>query len=276
MASDRGYLVGRSTMVDRGDANLHVVLWPGTGATVVLLHGLAGHVREWLPVVDALNCRRHVIAPDQRGHGHSTRTPTDVTRTAFVDDTAAVIRHVSGMTPITLVGQSLGGHTAMLVAARYPHLVERLVMIEASAGGPNRTAPGDVARWLASWPVPFDSETAAISFFGGGVVGRAWADGLQHASDGWRPRFDPATIVRALDEIAERSWWSEWPNVSCPTVVVHGSQGWLSDEDVRRMAQTGPCASVVEIPDAGHDVHLDQPEHVARLIVDQATPAPSD
>lgn len=252
-----------------GDVVLRGIQWPGAEPTIVLVHGLAGHAGEWVPVVVRLDERLGVVAFDQRGHGRSTRTPHGMTRSAHADDVAAVVRSVAAA-PVTLVGHSLGGHTAMLTAVRHPDLVGRLVMIEASPGGPNPTAVDNAARWLASWPVPFPTRNAAVEFFGGGTAGRAWTDGLTVTTDGVRPRFETATILRALEEIAGRSWWDEWEAVLCPTVVMRGASGWLSDDDVDRMARAGSSTRVVVVADAGHDVHLDQPARVSEHIVDCA------
>src|SRR5699024_4134871 len=95
---------------------------------VVLLHGLAGSGREFVATAEALPEFR-VILVDLRGHGESTRRPRDLGRAAYVADVVGVIESVVGG-PVALVGQSMGGHTAMLVAAVRPDLVGRLVLLE--------------------------------------------------------------------------------------------------------------------------------------------------
>ncbi|MEV5105710.1 alpha/beta fold hydrolase [Streptomyces massasporeus] len=62
---------------------------------------------------------------DARGHGAATRTPATTTREAHVQDAVALIEELD-LAPVTLLGQSLGGHTAMLPAASRPHLVSSL------------------------------------------------------------------------------------------------------------------------------------------------------
>lgn len=160
MHEDRGR-PARLIEIARGDVVLRGIEWSGAEPAIVLLHGLAGYAGEWLPVVDRLDRQHRVVAFDQRGHGRSTRAPHDMSRFAHADDVASVIWSVAAA-PVTLVGHSLGGHTAMLTAARYPDLVDRLVMIEASPGGPNPTAAAVAARWLTTWPVPFPTCDAAV------------------------------------------------------------------------------------------------------------------
>lgn len=120
--------MGTQRMVTRPDAELFVREVGGRHTpAVVLLHGLGGWSREWDATVEALEGTHHIVAFDQRGHGESTRRPADLGRRAHVDDVLAVMDALD-VERATLVGQSAGGHTAMLVAARAPDRVDRLVM----------------------------------------------------------------------------------------------------------------------------------------------------
>lgn len=166
------------------------------------------------------------------------------------------------------MGQSLGGHTAMLTAAARPDLVRALVMIEAGPGDPDAGLPHDIGNRLASWPVPFPSPDTAIGFFGGGPVGFAWAAGLEQRDDGWWPRFEPELMVRSVLELSRRSFWPEWRRVACPTLVVLAESGIFSADDARRMVRARPETVLVTVPGAGHDVHLEQPEPVRAAITD--------
>src|SRR5689334_12600919 len=115
----------RRVTVQRDDVTISALVG-GSGPPVVLLHGLAGSAGELVPTATGLLDRHTVVVPDQRGHGHSTRRPADVSRRAYVEDVAAVCSAlVDG--PAVLVGQSMGAHTAMLVAAWHPSLVRCLV-----------------------------------------------------------------------------------------------------------------------------------------------------
>lgn len=230
----------------------------------VFLHGLAGYAGEWAEVASALQPDLRIIAFDQRGHGYSSRRPNDLSRSACVADAVAVIeRYASSRRPVFLVGQSLGGHTAMLVAARHPELVARLVMVEASPQGPTAIGVERARRWFLQWPRPLRSLESAVDFFG--PAAPAWLAGLERRSDGWWPRFDQ-DIMLAVMEAPAGAWWREWDAVGCPTLLVRGQSGWMSAQDVTRMQRSGPGASVATVSGAGHDVHLDAPADLARLI----------
>jgi pimeloyl-ACP methyl ester carboxylesterase len=198
--------------------------------SIVLLHGLAGHAGEWDVLARMLSSRYRVVAVDQRGHGASERLPKDVSRAAYVTDVIAVVDQLALQRPV-LVGQSLGGHTAMLAAAAHPDVVRALALVEASPGGPNRNGPLDIGRWLDSWPTPFPSREAAVAFHGGGgggPVGEGWAAGLEERDGGLWPRFNRDVMVNSLAENAQRSFRREWAQVVCPTLVVLAESSFTS------------------------------------------------
>jgi pimeloyl-ACP methyl ester carboxylesterase len=233
--------------------------WGGTGRPVVLLHGLAGHVGEWDTLARRLSPAFRAIAVDQRGHGASDRHPRDVSRGAYVADVLAVLDRLALHRPV-LVGQSLGGHTAVLTAAAHPDRLSGLVLIEAGPGGPNPDTPGEIGAWLDSWPVPFASRQAAAQFLGGGPVGEGWAAGLEERDGGWWPRFDREVMVRSLAENAQRSFWTEWGQVTCPTLVVLAQHGIITAREADDMFRLRPATRAVGVPRTGHDLHLEQPD----------------
>ncbi len=251
-----------------GGVRLSVADFGGPGRAVVLLHGLAGHGEEWLDTAGPLAATHRVIAPDARGHGFSEGNPPDVSAAAHVADAAAAIDELH-LGPAVLVGQSLGGLTAMALAAEHPEVVAALVMVEAGPEAANDGDLGAAAAWLASWPVPFSDRTAAERFFGGSQLrARRWADGLQTSPDGLRPQFDPEVLIETNRAIAGRSYWREWGLLGCPTLVVTAQHGDVPATELERMAATNPQADFVSIDEAGHDLHLDAPDALMRVLSD--------
>ncbi|MFE9802895.1 alpha/beta fold hydrolase [Streptomyces goshikiensis] len=239
--------------------------WGGSGPPIVLLHGLAGHAGEWDTLARSLSRRYRVVAVDQRGHGASERRPGDVSRAAYVADAVAVIGQLDLRRPV-LVGQSLGGHTAMLAAAAHPDLLRALVLIEAGPGGSSPDVQAEIGAALGAWPTPFPSRRVAVEFFGGGAVGEGWAAGLEERADGLWPSFDRDVMVEALKENAQRSFWDQWTAITCPTLVILGQSGIISACEAEAMLQRRPGAVAVSVPEAGHDVHLEHPEILQQVL----------
>src|SRR5260370_11036591 len=160
----------------RGHGGLARSECAGTGYPVLRRQGLAGYAGEWSETAASLRRERRVLAPDQRGHGDSERTPDDLSRDAYVLDAAMWIEALVGG-PANVIGQSQGGHTAFLLAARRPDLVASLVVAEASPES-DPAAASKVSALLRKWQNPFPSEIAAIEFFGGATSAQTWARGL--------------------------------------------------------------------------------------------------
>lgn len=126
----------------RGGFELTVTEGPAGARPLVALHALALSGRLWDPMAAALSASRPVWAPDARGHGGSDWDGAAFSIAELADDVAAIITaRADG--PVDVVGLSMGGSTAILLAQRHPDLVARLVLADTTANyGPDR-----VARW---------------------------------------------------------------------------------------------------------------------------------
>jgi pimeloyl-ACP methyl ester carboxylesterase len=226
--------------------------------SVVFLHGLAGSAREWGPVAEALAPDFRAIVVDLRGHGHSSRRPADTTRRAFVDDVAAVISEVSPSAPVHVVGQSMGGHTGMLLAAWHPHIVDRLVLLEATVAGFDPDAAKRLGDYFRSWNVPFESRASAALAMGGSSFAQAVAADLEERSDGFWPRFDPDVMQAAMESVSEPRWL-DWAAISGRVLAVFAENGYFTPDDRRAFIAARAGTEERELAGVGHDAHLEAP-----------------
>ena len=100
----------------------------GSGPPLILLHGLFGSGRNWNAIARQLGERFRVLTPDLRNHGNS---PWDETMDypALAADVRTLIERES-LAPCAVLGHSMGGKTAMLLALESPDLVERLMVVD--------------------------------------------------------------------------------------------------------------------------------------------------
>lgn len=121
---DRGELFFRDT-----GAAQHT---PGDAPTILLLHGwMFPSDLNWFPSYEPLSALGRVIALDHRGHGHGIRPSKPFRLADAADDAAALVRHL-GTGPAVVVGYSMGGPIAQILAARHPELVRGVVLCATS------------------------------------------------------------------------------------------------------------------------------------------------
>lgn len=101
-------------------------------ATIVMLHGYTGSKENWYRLAARLRGRYRMVIPDLPGWGESEhRADADYGYAAQAASVAAFIRAISDQ-PVVLLGHSMGGGVAVVVAARYPQLIARVGLLNAS------------------------------------------------------------------------------------------------------------------------------------------------
>lgn len=271
----------------------HVRRWPGDASAgsarrMVLLHGWMDVSASFQFLVDAMNPGWDVYAPDWRGYGLTDWVKADAYWFHdYVADLDQVLEKIQPDVPVNLVGHSLGGNVASVYAGTRPERIAKFVNLEGfgmSRNNPEQ-APARLQRWLNELRDPpalrpyqsfaaladrlqknnprLDRERAEF-------LARHW--GRQAAGGGVELRSDPAhKIVNAtLSRIEEMLAF--WRQVTAPVLWVDASESKTlkqigidsADYATRRTAfKTLRYATVQQ---AGHMLHHDQPEAVARLI----------
>ncbi|MFI6168702.1 alpha/beta fold hydrolase [Nocardia sp. NPDC051052] len=141
---------------------------PATGPAVLALHGVTGHGKRWEDLAANHLPDVRIIAPDLRGHGRSSALPP-WTFEAVVEDLVELLE-AETVEPVTVVGHSFGGASALYLAQRRPDLVRQLVLLDpAIALAPDLV--GDVAESLLAEP---DYESVARARED--KLASAWAD----------------------------------------------------------------------------------------------------
>jgi len=168
---------------------------------------------------------------------------------------AALISHVSPGRPVALAGQSMGGQTAILVAAARPELIGQLVLLEANAaGGADAVRIGNYFR---SWPLPFASAGSALEFLGDDALSRSWAAHLEPApGGGLAPPFDADVMEAIMTGVAEPCW-RQWQSVTAPVTAVFAVKSMFSPGEQAEFVAARPGTRHVVLGSGSHDAHLD-------------------
>ena len=266
-------LVRRTAVPLPDGRSLSALVWGDGPPEVVLLHGGAQNAHTWDTVALALN--HPLVAVDLPGHGHSDwRQDHDYSPTSNADDVAVAIRRLAP-SPRLVVGMSLGGLTAICLAAHAPDLVPRLVVVDVTPGADQVKAEPIVA--FVSGPERFSSfdeilertmafnPTRSESSLRRGVLHNA----REEADGSWVWRYDPLRAWKQGDDISFVPLWDDVERIQAPILLVRGSlSGVVSDDDVAELRRRQPRAEVVVVDGAGHSIQGDRPVELAGILAD--------
>ncbi len=127
----------------------------GDGEALLLIHGLAGDHTAWEPQIAAWKTRFRVIAPDTRGAGQSTQTADSLDLQDLADDFLALLAEL-GVKRVHVVGRSMGGCVAQLMALKAPERVASIALLASCAKFDPLALRGletmrEVLEWTGSW-----------------------------------------------------------------------------------------------------------------------------
>ncbi len=267
----------------------HVRCWgPLAAPKLFLLHGWMDVSASFQFLVDELARDWRLLAPDWRGFGRSQWNDDAYWFPDYIADLDVMLAHYSPVHPARLIGHSLGGNAACLYAGIRPDRVERLVTLEGF--GMRMSNPGEAperyGKWLSDMRAPRANNRYADR--------AAFAARLRRANP--RLKQEQADFL-ALHLGAERDGTIEiaadpyhrlpnpilyrvddakacWSKVVAPVLWVAASDSFImktfADESGRAdyLSRIACFADIrVEtVNDAGHNLHHDQPQTVARLI----------
>ena len=272
----------RDRTVDVRGLKLHVTEWGNPEARpVLMLHGIRGYAETFAGVAAALQPGFRVIAFDQRGRGESDWDPAhDYYTDAYIADVEGVVQAL-GIDRFDLLGHSMGGINAIVYAARHPDKVRKLIIEDAGPGAFDTSAGATrIRNELATTPARFATWDEAGDFMRAlrpTVTEEARQQRLdnmlkQLPDGGFTWRYDHVGIAetrlnpdpsRAVDLVpcVQR--------IACETLVLRGGRSdYLQPSMVASMRALNPRIAGIEIPDAGHYVHDDQPVLFEQAVVD--------
>ncbi|WP_295317586.1 alpha/beta fold hydrolase [Roseobacter sp.] len=224
---------------------------------LVIVHGLYGSGRNWGVIAKRLSDSARVVTPDMRNHGDSPRTQTH-SYEDMAGDLADLIGHIGG--PVDVVGHSMGGKAAMLLALEHPGLVRRLVVADIAPVSYSHsqmqfiTAMRGVDLGLVTRRSEAEAQLAALgiepalcSFF---------TQSLDVPGKRWRLNLD--TLAAEMDKILA------FPDVSGQfggdTLFLSGAQSDYVQAGHRpAILDLFPGARFARLPGAGHWLHAEKP-----------------
>jgi esterase len=249
----------------------HQITGPDTGRRWVFVHGLMGYSANWRKIVSALESTEQVLVYDQRGHGRSMKPTTGYAPEDYANDLHLITEEL-GWDKFILVGHSMGGRNAVNFASQHPeklsHLVVEDIDLEVS-----EDAVAYYEALLGSVPTPFPDRETAKKFFVSEfpekaktrdrveVLAQFFYANMEDQPNGkvdWR--FSKPGILESVVQGHAKDRWPEVKALTMPTLWIRGENSLeLSREHFDKIVDSNPMITGVEIPNAGHWVHSDQP-----------------
>ncbi len=240
------------------------------GPAIVFLHGWGAFKELWWSTLRDLGRDYRCFAIDMPGHGESRIGRADqIERIAtLVADFCADL----GLTSIILVGHSMGGSVAVELTLHYPHLVQRLALIDAAVDAYRMPAYTRLYLLPAiGWPVFRITQAIGRAFrpigqriphdHGGGWI-RPW---VRRAS--YLATFDPEGLYRILRSLFATRADERLQQIRVPTLVLTGQfDSLVPPSHARRLAQDIPGARYVVLPASIHNPMDEQPGAFTRAL----------
>jgi N-formylmaleamate deformylase len=242
--------------------NIHYLRTGGSKPPLVLLHGLTGSGACWTLLARALETDYDVVMPDARGHGNSS-TPLNGYRYGdYASDVVGLIQELGLTTPV-LLGHSMGGMTAAVVASHVGTAIRGVVLADPTFLSLHRQREVHESDAV-------EQHRRLLSLDREEVLAQAR---VRHAHR--RPE-----LVELIAEARMKARIAAFdvltpPNpeyrrlvsvINVPILLVIADDGVVSLETAEELRNLNPRLRVEQIQDAGHGLHYDQPERFATVV----------
>lgn len=243
----------------------------GKGAPLLLINGITGDTRQWIPLIGQLQKQLHIISYDMRYAGRSDKPAAPSTIVDLAQEAHALVQFL-GHEKISVLGFSMGGMVAQQFALSFPHTLDRLILLSTA---PSLTAPhplsDDANRMMHTTEFSIELlHTVYRTIFGPQYRKRVSLEEFvtfKLADENPQPLGAYANQLRTaetFDNIMPRI-----PHISAPTLVITGEcDALIAPENSAWLAKNIPHATLETFPNIGHMVPLECPEILAQRVIE--------
>ncbi len=271
---------------------IHYLEWGERGGEpLILIHGFLDHARSWEPFVASMQKKFRkpmwIVAPDCRGHGESGWVGAGgyYHFPDYLFDLDSLI-HNLGASYVTLMGHSMGGTISFLYTGTFPKRVRRLILVEGMGplGLNFSDAPPRMEKWISEVKALGRKRPAEYSTLEEAAQRlqrknpRLKLDlalhlarwGMKQADNGkWVWKFDPLHRTTAPQPFYSEQALEFFRRIECPVLLIQGKESHQAlRPDMQERLKAIAHRTLVEIKDAGHLVHHDNPDGLADVVAE--------
>ncbi len=242
--------------------NIRYLRTGGCNPPVVLLHGLTGSGACWSPLARALETEYDVVMPDARGHGTSSTPVNGYRYENHASDVVGLIQ-VLGLAAPVLLGHSMGGMTAAVVASQLATTIRGVILADPtflSLQRQRQVYESDVV----------EQHRRLLSLNKGQVLAESRLRHPHRSSEFIELLAEARlqTRIGAFDVLTPPNPdYQELVSTICvPILLVIGDNGVVSVETARELQQLNPRLQVEQIPDVGHALPYDEPHRFEAVV----------
>jgi pimeloyl-ACP methyl ester carboxylesterase len=238
---------------------------------MIVLHGMLGSSRNWQTTGRDLAQHFHVFALDARNHGRSPHAP-EMDYAVLAEDIVGWM-NAQGLAQAVIVGHSMGGKTAMLLACRHPERVARLVVVDIAPRDYFWVAHrGEFSAMNELELSSLQSRQEAEMRFEARVpslgMRKFLTTNLERGENGaWRWTVNLPVLTAALPVMEKNSLQPDDRYDGPALFIAGGRSQYVQPGDHAAILRHFPAARIAVIADSGHNPHMDQREDFVRLVL---------
>ncbi len=237
----------------------------GGGKTFVFINSLGTDFRIWDEVVEILKDHGDILLFDKRGHGLSDVEISTHGLNDFADDVIALLAHLQ-IKRCIVVGLSVGGMIAQILASRIPQQIEQLILCD------TRHKIGNAEIWNSRIE---QLKEHGLQFISEGVMQRWFSETFRETQavkvTGYRNMLERTPVlgyIQTCEAIRDADLASIAKQIKLPTLCVAGSEDKsTTPEEVRNLADLIEGSTYEVIPGSGHIPCVDNPTMLSALIL---------
>lgn len=246
--------------------------WKGEAETVVLLHGLHGHLEWWnyyqTPV---LSQQYRVLTLDQRGHGKSFKPAAGYSIELMASDVYELLRQLN-IPRVHIGGASMGGMVSLQFALEHPDMVRSLILVDSYPHTPKAIQEA-LEHWIADTEAK--GYARVMETFNDDYADALFSPGFWAREPDF-PAFETELVLKNLmpdpafigccRAIQEFDVSARLGDIEAPTLIVTPNQG-IAYEEGQLMHQQLARSELWTPEDVGHSVHIELPEQFNRRVL---------